>query len=187
MNNLIALEKFERVLLAMREQFPDQLADVTLTPSLFPNLFTLNCSINNLDSEHWLTEYNIIETASKMGALFGLGISPGSIMVSPRDAALFKPYTEVEVLDFWLAEPGYREDALCRDAEAARMLVRCQPDALWGWIPGHVLETIGQQVKVRLARTLFRAGAPAGQFVSLDVNSWGLRLWKATPAQRKLG
>jgi len=183
MNNLFLLQRSEQCLALLHEQLKPMLVDASLTPTLFNDTYTLNCVIKNVYKEEWMSEKDVLEAAVRIGTLLGLNITPGAIVPAPRDPGLFIPYKNVEVLDYWICHPSYKEDELCRDPEAARMLVRVQPDVVWGWCPGHVLETVGSQIKVRLQRQLFREGASGGYFASLSAHSWGIRLVKGQEVQ----
>lgn len=174
-DNILLLERTEQYVRLLHQQLDSRLLDASLTPTLQGNSYILNCIVHNVSRDGWVSEGKIIDAALRVGVLLGMHIIPGTILAGGREASLFRPYQDVEVLDYWICEPSYRQDELCKDSESARMLVRMNPDVCWGWIPGHVLE-VGKDVKVRLVRQLFREGGAAGYFASLPVNSWGLRI-----------
>lgn len=132
--------------------------------------------VKNIHKGAWLEEAHMIEIVNKVSNSVQIPLVYGGHAIVGRTPNMFAPYTDVEVFSTWAAESA--EDDLLGSKESAWGVSYFSEGKaiLWGWVPAHVLETVGDIVKIKTARPVFSQGANGDMFIQVPYNAPWLRL-----------
>lgn len=134
--------------------------------------------VKNISRESWLEEKQMVDIVRRISGAAQIPLIYGGHTIVGRTPDMFLPYTDVEVFTTW--EALDIDDALLKDKEIAQGVSALQNGRalLWGWLPGHVIETIGEIVKVKTVRAVYGQGCSGDTVLSVNYNAPWLRLVK---------
>lgn len=174
--NIMHLQQYVAALEALRSAGSPLVVGAKLLPMPDGKTNQAMLFVKNIHKGAWLEEAHMIEIVNRVANAVQIPLVYGGHAVVGRTPDMFAPYADVEVFTTWAADSP--EDELLNSKESACGVsyISGGKAILWGWLPAHVVETVGETVKIKTVRPVFSQGANGDMFIQVPYNAPWVRL-----------